>query len=58
MRIGKQTLNKELAPSYEREQLETATKRVKTETERNTYTPQTRANRREYAKRGCQRRTT
>ena len=53
----KQTLNRELSPSYEREQLETATKRVKTDTERNTYTPQTRANRPKYAKRGCQQRT-
>ena len=35
-----------------------STKRVKTDTERNTYTPQTRVNRRKYAKRGCQQRTT
>ena len=41
----KQTLNKELSLSHKREQLETATKRVKTDTERNTYAPQTRANR-------------
>ena len=33
----KQTLNEELSPSHEREQLETATKTVKTDTERNTY---------------------
>ena len=53
----KQTLNGKLSPSYEREQLETTTKRVKTDTERNTYTPQTRTDRRKCAKRGCQQRT-
>ena len=35
----KQTLNGELFPSYEREQLETTTERVKTASERYTYTP-------------------
>ena len=41
-----------MSPSYEREQLETATKRVKTDTERYTYIPQTRADKRKYAKKG------
>ena len=40
-----QTLDGQLSPSYEREQSETATKRVKTDTERNTHTPQTGADR-------------
>ena len=39
-------------PNHEREQLETATKRVETETERYTYTPQTGAEKRNYAKKG------
>ena len=37
---------------YEREQLETATKRVKTDTKGNTYTPQPRVDIRKYAKKG------
>ena len=39
-------------PNHEREQLETATKRVETETERYAYTPQTGAEKRKYAKKG------
>ena len=38
---SQQTLDGQLFPSHKREQLETATKRVKTDTERYTYTPQT-----------------
>ena len=47
-----QALEGKLSLSYEREQLETVTKRVKTDMERNTCTPQTRADRRKYAKKG------
>ena len=41
----KKTLNRQLFPSYEREQMETTTKIVKTSSERYTYTPKTRADR-------------
>ena len=54
---SQQTLNGQLFPRHEREQLETSTKRVKTDTERYTYNPQTGAEKRKYAKRGCQQRT-
>ena len=39
-------------PSYEREQLETTTERVKTDTERYTYTPKTRADRQNICQNG------
>ena len=39
-------------PSYEREQLETTTERVKTASERYTYTPKTRTDRRKIRQKG------
>ena len=51
MRIENKLLT-ELFLSHEREQLETATKRVKTDTERYTYTPKTRADRRKIRQKG------
>ena len=39
-------------PSYEREQLETITEKVKTASERYTYTPKTRADRRKIRQKG------
>ena len=49
---NQQTLDGHLFLNHEREQLETATKRVETETERYRYTPQTGAEKRKYAKKG------
>ena len=50
----KQTLNGQSSPSYEREQSETATKKVKTrhKKKRNTHIPRTTTDRRKYAKKG------
>ena len=44
---NQQTHDRHSFPNHEREQLETATKRVETETERYTHTPQTGAKRNE-----------
>ena len=49
---------RQLSPSYEREQFKTAMKRVQDQIQKTTHIPQTRADIREHAKKGCQQRTT
>ena len=50
--LFKEKKGRQLSPSYEREQFETATKRVQDQTQKTTHTPQTRADIRKYAKKG------
>ena len=48
----KQTLNGQLSPSYERDQLETATKKVKTRHKKNHTHPTNNSGQTKYAKKG------